>query len=89
MLASTLHRSQYKQKKLCLPGEKLWSLWSHQVHSSRGPGHHAVRVPLGVRYCHEPQVPHVQGWGHETTVRSAVHQEKVTIQWLLIGLKTV
>lgn len=57
-------------------GEKLWSVWTHQVHPPGGPGHHVLRLRLGPGEHPKQQVLQAEGSRGEGRVRSAHHQEE-------------
>lgn len=49
-------------------GQKLWPVWSHQVHPPGGPGHHVVRLGLGSGERSEQQVLQAEGGRREGRV---------------------
>jgi len=61
---------------LLLSGQKLWPFWTHQVHSSGGPGHHVVRLRLGTGERPEHQVFQAEGGRGEGRVRQAHGEEE-------------
>lgn len=57
-------------------GQKLWSVWTHQIHPPGGPGHHVVRLGLGPGERSEQQVLQAEGGGREGRVRPAHSEEE-------------
>lgn len=63
------------------PGQKLWSVWTHQVHPPGGPGHHVVRLRLGPGERPEQQVLQAEGSRREGRVRAAHGEEEEGLSW--------
>lgn len=62
-------------------GQKLWAVWTHQVHPPGGPGHHVVRLGLGPGERSEQQVLQAEGGRREGRVWPAHSQEEEDLRW--------